>query len=399
MRVQCGVHEAATFAWRGVMWQTTITTHCAWKSGHEVTRGREGGREGKGGRERDLDLHLGADLKAHKTPGVTHDGAPNNTTYRPAMPCEMHTLGPRRTLPGGRGRGTDGGREGKGGREGVGPGCLGPRPASNPRLLLPKGGLWTGRGPTSCSCICVPDPSPTALQTCHGCIGSGRALLADILGLGARGVPHQPSHPECQWAKADVLSAITAVRGPVLREGQFSVGLDNPPSALQAPPTYTSRMHRSATGIAVPYATAILRWFIWASAGMPDLAVIDVEGGQTLAPHFVYIQDAELGIQKSSLKFCGPPPPLRTAQLTPQVLGSQTNVIYVPSPNSRMGFSLACAGRRGRMRRWTVACASYIVHKRAEAGQFGLCHQHESVPHRKLPCLFVSRVAGRLTAH
>ena len=36
----------------------------------------------------DLDLDLGADLKAHRTPGVMHDGAPDDTAYRPAMPYD-----------------------------------------------------------------------------------------------------------------------------------------------------------------------------------------------------------------------------------------------------------------------------------------------------------------------
>ena len=58
--------------------------------------------ECKGG----LDLDLEANLKAHRTPGVEHDGVPNNTAYGPAMPCEMHTPGPRRTLPSALGFGT-----------------------------------------------------------------------------------------------------------------------------------------------------------------------------------------------------------------------------------------------------------------------------------------------------
>ena len=43
----------------------------------------------------DLDLALGADLKAHRPPGVEHDGAPDDTASRPAMPYEMHVQGER----------------------------------------------------------------------------------------------------------------------------------------------------------------------------------------------------------------------------------------------------------------------------------------------------------------
>ena len=34
------------------------------------------------------------------TPGLEHDDVSYDTAYRPAMPCEMHTPGPRWTLPG-----------------------------------------------------------------------------------------------------------------------------------------------------------------------------------------------------------------------------------------------------------------------------------------------------------
>ena len=63
--------------------------------GREGERGGGGGREGVGERGSDL----GADLKAHRTPGVEHDGVPNNSADRPAMPCETRTPGPRQTLP------------------------------------------------------------------------------------------------------------------------------------------------------------------------------------------------------------------------------------------------------------------------------------------------------------
>ena len=52
-----------------------------------------------GGGGRDLDLDLGADLKAHRPPGEEHDGVPDDSTYGPAMPYEMHSQGPRWTLP------------------------------------------------------------------------------------------------------------------------------------------------------------------------------------------------------------------------------------------------------------------------------------------------------------
>ena len=32
----------------------------------------------------DLDSKLGADLKAHRTPGMEHHGIPDNSAYRPA---------------------------------------------------------------------------------------------------------------------------------------------------------------------------------------------------------------------------------------------------------------------------------------------------------------------------
>ena len=46
----------------------------------------------------DLDSDLGADLKAHRTPEVTHDGAPHNTAFRPAMPSDAHP-GPQWAFP------------------------------------------------------------------------------------------------------------------------------------------------------------------------------------------------------------------------------------------------------------------------------------------------------------
>ena len=48
----------------------------------------------------DLDLDLGTDLMAHRTPREEHNGVPDGSTYWPAMPYEMRSPGPRRTLPG-----------------------------------------------------------------------------------------------------------------------------------------------------------------------------------------------------------------------------------------------------------------------------------------------------------
>ena len=49
-----------------------------------------------------LDLDLGADLKAHRTPGVTHDRAPDDTAHRPAMPYDAQVLdGPLPLVPSG----------------------------------------------------------------------------------------------------------------------------------------------------------------------------------------------------------------------------------------------------------------------------------------------------------
>ena len=45
-----------------------------------------------------LDLDLGADLKAHRRPGVMHDGAPEDSAYRPAMPYDA-LPGPLTDLP------------------------------------------------------------------------------------------------------------------------------------------------------------------------------------------------------------------------------------------------------------------------------------------------------------
>ena len=59
--------------------------------------GREGGREGGEGGFLELDLE--ANLKAHRPPGVEHDGVPDDYAYWPAMPCEMHYRGPQWTLP------------------------------------------------------------------------------------------------------------------------------------------------------------------------------------------------------------------------------------------------------------------------------------------------------------
>ena len=51
-----------------------------------------GGVEGCGGvwRGVDLDLDLGANLSAHRTPRVERDGVPDNSAYRPAMPSDAH---------------------------------------------------------------------------------------------------------------------------------------------------------------------------------------------------------------------------------------------------------------------------------------------------------------------
>ena len=45
-------------------------------------RGRKGWRAGAG--DSDLDLDLEADLKAHRTSGVEHNGVPDDSAYRPA---------------------------------------------------------------------------------------------------------------------------------------------------------------------------------------------------------------------------------------------------------------------------------------------------------------------------
>ena len=49
--------------------------------------GGRGGR-GPGGWDVDLDVDLGAGLKAHRLSGLTHDGAPADAAYRPAMPYD-----------------------------------------------------------------------------------------------------------------------------------------------------------------------------------------------------------------------------------------------------------------------------------------------------------------------
>ena len=53
---------------------------------------------------------------------MEHDGVPDDTAYWPAMPCEMHTPGPRRTLPG----------------------ALGFGAVPRPRFAEGKGGEWEG---------------------------------------------------------------------------------------------------------------------------------------------------------------------------------------------------------------------------------------------------------------
>ena len=40
-----------------------------------------------------LDLDLGANCRAHRPPGVERDGVPDDSTYRPAMPCEGGGMG------------------------------------------------------------------------------------------------------------------------------------------------------------------------------------------------------------------------------------------------------------------------------------------------------------------
>ena len=63
------------------------------------------GAVGRGGEGRgvcvcvDSDLDLGADPKTHRTPGEEHDGVPYDSADGRAMPCEMHTPGPRWTFP------------------------------------------------------------------------------------------------------------------------------------------------------------------------------------------------------------------------------------------------------------------------------------------------------------
>ena len=76
--------------------------------------GRAGGRE-----DLDLDLDLGADLKAHRTPGVVHHDAPDDTES--AMQAHMGIL-VTCAAPSGCHAGAQGApdhlRGGKGGREG-----------------------------------------------------------------------------------------------------------------------------------------------------------------------------------------------------------------------------------------------------------------------------------------
>ena len=58
--------------------------------------GRVCGREGYGeGRVCGFRFDLGADVKAHKTPGVEDDGVPDNTAYGPATErvCEREGMG------------------------------------------------------------------------------------------------------------------------------------------------------------------------------------------------------------------------------------------------------------------------------------------------------------------
>ena len=60
-----------------------------WATAH-CSQGREGGLCGGGGiLDLDLDVDWGPNLKAHRTPGVEHDGVPSNSAYWPAIPYEM----------------------------------------------------------------------------------------------------------------------------------------------------------------------------------------------------------------------------------------------------------------------------------------------------------------------
>ena len=70
-----------------------------WGGGVWWVGGSEGRREGGGGRptRTDLDLDSVADLDAHRTPpggggGGGHDGVPDGSAHRPAMPRETHSL-------------------------------------------------------------------------------------------------------------------------------------------------------------------------------------------------------------------------------------------------------------------------------------------------------------------
>ena len=47
----------------------------------------------------DLDLDLGADLEAHRTPGVEHNGVPDDSADEPAMPYGMRSQGPWQPFP------------------------------------------------------------------------------------------------------------------------------------------------------------------------------------------------------------------------------------------------------------------------------------------------------------
>ena len=126
------------------------------------------------GHGQDLDLDLGADLKAHRTPGVEHNGVPNNSAYQPAMPCEMHTLGPRRTPP-----------------RALGPGAV-PRPRSAQHaersrihpLAPPHWGRWATRTPRPNPHTALPNPH-TARSAVGGFGSAVRGFGSAVCGVGS----------------------------------------------------------------------------------------------------------------------------------------------------------------------------------------------------------------------
>ena len=107
-----------------------------------------------------LDLDLVADLKAHKMPGEEHDGIPNDSAYRPAMPCGMHVAGPRRTSP----------------ARGPGQACAAAACRST-RFLELHIGVWKH----AAACCSIPVFEFMCLSACSCSVCTGDILLAPCL--------------------------------------------------------------------------------------------------------------------------------------------------------------------------------------------------------------------------